>query len=606
MTKRPAANQRGSLPECRPTKTAAIGSPLIKQLPFAASLVSRRSGQPPLWLAAFLIFLPGCFLAPHYSRPPVETPPAYKEATPGVTWKTATPRDAFPRGAWWEIFGDPRLNELEQKLAVSNQNVKQATAAYLQARALVKETQAAYFPTIGAAPSITRERLPPISTSGAPNSGTASTVNLFDLPVTAAWEPDLFGAVTFAVRTAKAEAQASAAQLQGVLLSMQGELASDYFALEELDMQITVLTTAADSYEKFLQLTRARYSGGVASLADVAQAQTQLDQTRAQATDLGIARAQDEHAIAVLIGQAPSTFSMPLGRIPSAPPPIPTGLPSELLERRPDIASAERLIVAANGQIGLARAAYFPTISLTATGGYESNTWSGWFAWPQRFWAIGASAADTIFDFGRRSAVSQQAHAIYDAQVAAYRQTVLAAFEEVEDNLAALRLLEREAGEQDSAVKAAEQSLNLEVLQYKAGTASYLNVITTQNIALTNEITATQIMGRRMAAAVTLILALGGGWDISQLPWPHNLESLPGASKAPLTSLGAPNPPAPVIPPASISSATVTIPSITSSTATVITVPVVTPYIPAILPAAPVTTSPAAVSTSTAPATPSK
>jgi NodT family efflux transporter outer membrane factor (OMF) lipoprotein len=520
-------------------------------------------------LSLTLLVLPGCFLAPTYKRPPVDTPPAFKEAAPPVAgWKTATPKDAFPRGAWWELFGDPRLNALEQKLTVSNQNVQQAMASYREARALVKEVQAAYFPTVGTVPSITRERLPPISTSGLPNSGTSNTVNLFDLPVTAAWEPDLFGAVTFAVRTAKAEAQASAAQLQGILLSMQGELASDYFALQEIDMQTTVLNTAADSYEKFLQLTKARYGGGVASLADVEQAQTQLDQTRAQATDLGIARAQNEHAIAVLLGQAPSTFSLPPGRIQSAPPPIPTVLPSDLLERRPDIASAERLIVAANGQIGLARAAYFPTISLTATGGYESNTWSSWFTWPQRFWSIGASAADTLLDFGRRSAVSQQAHAIYDAQVAAYRQTVLAAFEEVEDNLASLRLLEKEAGQQDSAVKAAEQSLNLEVLQYKAGTVSYLNVITTQDIALTNEIAATQIMGRRMAAAVTLILAVGGGWDISQLPWPHNLESLPKPSTTPLSALAPANPPAPtsqvpppVNSPVAVSSAASVVPS---------------------------------------------
>jgi len=572
-----------------------------------------------LTLTAAFLFLQGCFLAPTYKRPPVETPPAFKEATPGAAWKTATPKDAFPRGAWWEIFGDPQLNALEQKLSVSNQNVQQAMAAYREARALVKETRAAYFPTVGTVPSITRERLPPVTTNGNPNSGTSSTVNLFDLPVTAAWEPDLFGAVTFAVRTAKAEVQASAAQLQGILLSMQGDLASDYFALQELDMQTTVLNTAVASYEKFLQLTQARFSGGVASRADVAQAEAQMDQTLAQATDLGIARAQNEHAIAVLIGQAPSTFSLPLGRIRSAPPPIPTGLPSDLLERRPDIASAERLIVAANGQIGLARAAYFPTVSLTATGGYESNTLADWFTWPQRFWSIGASAADTLLDFGRRSAVSEQAHAIYDAQVAAYRQTVLAAFQEVEDNLAALRLLEQEAGQQDSAVKAAEDSLNLEVLQYKAGTVSYLNVITTQNIALTNEVAAAQILGRRMTAAVTLIMAVGGGWDISQLPWPYNLESLPKASTASVTALGLPNPPAPVIPvntssgtivnpvpaPVSFSSGAVTVPSIAPSVMSSTTT-LLPPPIPVVVSTATTTTAPPAVSTPTVPATPSK
>jgi NodT family efflux transporter outer membrane factor (OMF) lipoprotein len=496
------------------------------------------------------LLLSGCFLAPRYRRPPVEMPPAFKEAVipstgtlAGVQWKTASPKDIFPHGAWWEIFGDPQLNQLEEKVALSNQSVQQAAATYQEARALVHQAQTAFFPTVTTLPSVTRQRTSVTTTNGIPNNGTPSTYNLFELPLTAAWEPDFWGAVAFTVRTEKAQAQASAAQLQGMLLSMQAELASDYFAMDELDMETAILNSAAASYVEFLKLTQVRFGGGVASQADVAQAETQLDQTRAQATDLGITRAQYEHAIAVLIGRSPSMFSLPAGRIQSPPPPIPTGLPSELLERRPDVASAERLIVAANGQIGLARAAYFPTITLTATGGYQSNTWSNWLTWPMRFWSIGASAAETILDFGRRHFVSQQAQAAYDAQVAAYRQTVLAAFQEVEDNLAALRLLAQEAIQQDSAVKAAEKSLNLEVVQYKAGTASYLNVIQTQNIALTNERAAAQILGRRMTSAVTLVRAVGGGWDISQLPWPKNFYSPPAASTAPVTSLGVPNPP---------------------------------------------------------------
>jgi len=497
-------------------------------------------------LAAALV-LPGCFLAPHYKRPAIETPPAFKEVGVGMstdTWKMATPSDAAARGKWWEVFGDPQLNQLEEKVVISNQNVKQAEAQYREATALVKETQSAYFPTLTTLPSVTRERASIATTNGNSNSGTPSTINLFDLPLTASWEPDFWGAVTFAVRTAKAEAQASAALLENMRLSMQAQLAIDYFTLAELDIETGILNSDIASYEKFLQLTKARYSGGVASRADVAQAQTQLDQTRAQATDLGIARAQNEHAIAVLIGQAPSAFSLAPVKIQGTPPPLPPGLPSQLLERRPDIATAERLIVAANGQIGLARAAYFPNISLSATGGYESNTLAGWLTWPQRFWSIGASAAETILDFGRRRAVSQQAQAIYDAQVASYRQTVLGAFQEVEDSLAALRLLDLEGSQQDTATKEAQDSLNLEVDQYKAGTASYLNVITVQNIALNNERTSAQILGRRMTAAVTLIRALGGGWDISQLPWPHNLESLPTASATPASAVGIPNPPA--------------------------------------------------------------
>ncbi len=508
--------------------------------------------------AASLTMLPGCFLAPHYKRPTVDTPPAFKEATSAVMpqtatpvssstgtataagnvqWKMANPSDTLAHGPWWQMFGDPQLNQLEQKVLVSNQNVQQAEAEYREARSFVKEVQSAYLPTITAVPSVTR------SLSANINNATPGTSNLFDLPVTATWEPDFWGAVTFAVRTAKAEAQASAAQLEGMRLSMQAELASDYFSLAAIDMETHLLSSATQSYDKALRLTLARFNAGIASQADVAQARTQLDSTHAQETDLSITRAQLEHAIAVLIGQAPATFSLPPLQIHRVPPTIPVGLPSQLLERRPDIASAERLIVAANGQIGLARAAYFPNISLTATGGYESNTLSNWITWPQRFWSIGASAAETLFDFGRRRSISQQAQALYDAQVAAYRQTVLAAFQEVEDNLAALRLLAEEAFQQDAASRGAEQSLSLELERYKDGIASYLDIITTQNIALTNERTSVQILGRRMNAAVTLIRAVGGGWDDSQLPWPKNLYSPAAASTAPVTAVSPSNEP---------------------------------------------------------------
>ena len=516
-------------------------------------------------IAASAFILPGCFLAPHYKRPAIETPPAFKEGVSAVTpptatpvssstgtvtaagnvqWKMANPSDTLAHGPWWKMFGDPQLNALEARVLVSNQNIKPAEAQYRQARALVSEVQSAYFPTVTTAPSVTRSFGPNNIGNSSSNSGTR---NLFDLPVSAAWEPDLWGAVTFAVRTAKAEAQASAALLEGMRLSMQAELAADYFSLAAIDMQIALLDSATASYEKALKLTLARFNAGIASQADVAQARTQLDSTHAQATDLGITRAQLEHAIAVLVGQAPATFSLSSLSVRHVPPTIPVGLPSQLMERRPDIASAERLIVAANGQIGLARAAYFPAVSLTAVGGYESNVFSNWITWPQRFWSIGASAAETLFDFGRRRAIAKQAQALYDSQVAAYRQTVLAAFQEVEDNLAALRLLAEEAVLQDAATQGAEQSLSLEMERYKSGIVSFLDVITTQNIALTNERASVLILGRRMNAAVTLIRAAGGGWDDSQLPWPKNLYSPPAVSSAPVASVAPANPPAPDI-----------------------------------------------------------
>ncbi len=499
--------------------------------------------------------LPGCFLAPHYKRPTVDTPPTFKEATSAVMpqtatpvssstgtataagnvqWKMANPSDTLAHGPWWQMFGDPQLNQLEPKVLVSNQNVQQAEAQYRQAHAVVSEVRSAYFPTVTTEPSVSRSLAPNVSSRSNSANANAGITNIFDLPVTAVWEPDFWGAVTFAVRTAKAEAQASAAQLEGMRLSMQAELASDYFSLAAIDMETALLNSATTSYDKALRLTLARFNAGIASQADVAQARTQLDSTRAQETDLGITRAQLEHAIAVLIGQAPATFSLPPLTIHRVPPTIPVGLPSQLLERRPDIASAERLIVAANGQIGLGtRRLFSQHCLLTATGGYESNFLSNWLTWPQRFWSIGASAAETVLDFGRRHAVSEQAQAAYDAQVAAYRQTVLAAFQEVEDNLAALRLLAEEAFQQDAASQGAEQSLALELERYKSGIVSYLDIITTQNIALTNERTSVQILGRRMNAAVTLIRAVGGGWDDSQLPWPKNLYSPPASSTAP-------------------------------------------------------------------------
>jgi NodT family efflux transporter outer membrane factor (OMF) lipoprotein len=463
-------------------------------------------------IAAFL--LSGC-LGPAYHRPDADAPAAFKEMSGASsdTWRPAAPGDAAPRGAWWSLFGDPRLDDLEARAAASNQSLKAAQAQFREAVEIVSADRSEFFPTVTADPSATRQR----SFSG--SSGAHPITNTFNLPVAASWEPDVWGAVGKTVDIAKADAQSSAALLESALLSLQAQLAVDYFSLEELDMEESLLTSAMDAYSKALELTKVRYGAGIASEADVAQAQTQLDNTKAQAVDVALSRAKFEHAIAVLVGQPPAAFSLSTAAIVGTPPAVPTFLPSQLLERRPDVASAERQAAAANAGIGLARTAFFPTFSLSAAGGYESGTFAQWLDWPERVWSLGVSAAGTIVDFGRHRAQYRQAKDAYDASVANYRQTALSAFQEVEDDLSALSLLAVEGVHQDSAVKSAEDSLRLETERYKGGIVSYLDVITTQNIALTSERAAAQVLGRRMEAAVDLIKAVGGGWDQSRLPF---------------------------------------------------------------------------------------
>jgi NodT family efflux transporter outer membrane factor (OMF) lipoprotein len=472
------------------------------------------------------LLLSACSVGPRYNRAAVATPPAYKEIAGGNDqWKVASPSDGVLKGKWWELFGDPQLNKLEEMVSVSNQNVKQAEAEFREARALVALNRAGYFPTIGTSPSITN--------SHELIQGRGSTSNTFSLPFSASWEPDLWGRVRLSVENATASAQSSDADLENVRLSMQTTLAVDYFNMLGLDMQTALLTDTVTAYDKALQLTTNRFNGGVASKADVMQARTQLETTRAQLIDLGVARAQFEHAIAVLTGQPPSNLTLPPGKIAGSPPPIPAGLPSQLLERRPDIAAAERQMAAANAEIGLARAAYYPTLTLSATAGLSAGNLASFFSWPARFWSVGPSLSETLFDFGRRRAQLQQSEAAYDANVAAYRQTTLSAFQAVEDNLAALRILAQEVDQQDVAVKAAEESLRLEIDRYKGGTDSYLNVITTQTIALGDESTAVQLLARRMVAAVQLVSALGGGWNASTLPTPADMKSASAAKPAP-------------------------------------------------------------------------
>ena len=471
-------------------------------------------------VAGTIMLLSACTVGPDYVKPSVETPPAYKEAEGGAKWQIAQPKDDVIRGAWWELFNDPQLNALEAQVVISNQNIAVAEAQYRQALALVQAARAGYFPTVGVNGSATRSRTPFTSGGSSGSSRTSSSagaVNNFLVSGNASWEPDIWGKVRRTVEANEASAQASAADLASIRLSAQTALAQDYFQLCALDAQKKLFAATVSAYQRFLDLTKNRYAGGVSSKADVLQADTQLKTTQAQAIALGVQRAQLEHAIAMLIGKSASVFSIPETPLSLTPPTIPVSVPSVLLERRPDIAAAERLAAAANAQIGVAEAAYYPNISLTATGGFEGSQLSNWLIWPNRLWSIGAAAAETVFDAGLRSAQTAQARAAYDASVASYRQAVLTGFLEVEDNLAALRVLEEEAMAQDEAVKSARQSLQVSINQYKAGTISALNIITVQTIALNDEQTAVGIAGQRMTASVLLISALGGGWDTSEL-----------------------------------------------------------------------------------------
>jgi NodT family efflux transporter outer membrane factor (OMF) lipoprotein len=457
-------------------------------------------------------------LGPNYARPETETPAAYKEAQ---GWKTAQPRETEPRGPWWTVFNDPQLDALLGQVEVSNQTIKAAEARVREARALTQQAQAAYFPIVTANASATRGggRATIGGSTDVSGGGVGGAVrNSYNVSLDVNWEIDLWGRVRRTVEAGEATAQASLADLEAAKLSAQAQLAEDYFLLRAQDAQIRLLTETVDAYQKSLQLTRNQYAVGVAARADVAQAETQLKSTQAQALDAGVQRAQLEHAIAVLLGKAPANFSIAPEAVATTFPPIPPGLPSELLERRPDIAAAERRTAAANAQVGVAEAAYFPSLTLSATGGFQSSVLSQLFTLPSRYWSLGPALAATIFDAGLRRAQTAQAMATYDENVANYRQTVLAGFQEVEDNLAALRILEQEAAVQDEAVKSARESLTITLNQYRAGTANYLAVVVAQAVALSNERTALTILGRRLTASVTLIKALGGGWDAAQLP----------------------------------------------------------------------------------------
>jgi NodT family efflux transporter outer membrane factor (OMF) lipoprotein len=475
------------------------------------------------------LFLTACTVGPKYVRPSTPTPPAYKELEPtAVTitanWKAAQPSDAISRGKWWEMFNDPRLNTLEEKAAVSDQNIVAAAANFLAARAMVREARSQYFPSVTTNPSITNERPSPAQFGGlqtGTSSGSTLTVKsytAYQLPFDASWEPDLWGRVRNGVRANVFAAQASAADLANVQLSEQAELAADYYELHAQDSLKEVLDSTVSAYQETLDLTRSLYRAGLDNEESVAQAEAQLKAAQAQDTNLGILRAQYEHAVAVLTGQPASTFSLPAQSLQANPPAIPVGVPSELLERRPDIATAEREIAQANAQIGVAKTAYFPDVLLSAAGGFGNSSIGSWFTWPSRFWSVGPSVAETIFDAGLRRATVDQYRATYDETVANYRETVLTAFQQVEDNLASLRILAQDIEQQDAAVEAAARSLQEATVRYRAGLDPYLNVISAQTILLNDQQTAVNFRMQQLVASVQLIKALGGGWNAAQIP----------------------------------------------------------------------------------------
>ncbi len=460
--------------------------------------------------------LHGCAVGPTYHRPAVQSPPAYKEAD---GWKVAQPKDEVLHGQWWQLFNDPQLDALEQQVNVSNQNIAGAFASFLQARALVKEARAQYYPTLTVDPSVTRSRSSAnlVQSGGAGSVASGRTFTDYDLPFDASWTPDLWGRVRNTVKGNVAAAQASAADLENTRLTAQAELAVDYYQLRTQDSLKQLLDATVMAYQQSLQVNQALYDTGIGGEEAVAQAEVQLQATQAQDTNLGIARAQYEHAIALLVGQPASTFSIPVEPLTADPPPIPIGVPSQLLERRPDVAADERLMAQANAQIGVATAAYYPTLTLSATAGFESSSLSNWLTWPSRYWSVGPALAETLFDGGLRRATVQQYRAAYDQTVANYRQTVLTAFQQVEDNLAALRILSQQVQQQDAAVSAAQRYLAIATDRYKLGLDPYLDVISAQTTLLSNQQTAATLRMQQLTDSVQLIEALGGGWDATQL-----------------------------------------------------------------------------------------
>ena len=543
---------------------------------------------------AFL-FLDGCNLAPKYVRPPAATPQAFKEAPDqfkeGSGWKLAQPGDDKIRAKWWEMYNDPLLNSLEEQAQGSNQSVVVAEANFRASQAVVLSARSNLFPTVGTSPAYTNARSSATSrgafvsssgstsatsttgTTGTGTTGTTSTgttgttgttsstgvattsssaINEYSLPISISYTVDFWHKIRNQIAADAFAAQASAADIQTALLSVQTTVAEDYFELRAQDAQRVILEDTLRNYQQALDLTGTLYKTGIDSLQDLTQAQVQFDTASAQLTDLGVARAQYEHAIASLVGQPASTFSIPYSQFVPNPPQVPVALPSKLLERRPDIAALERTIASDNALIGVARAAYYPNLTLSAEGGLQTTSFTQWFTWPSRFWSLGPSFAETLFDGGARKAAVLESQATYDAAVGNYRETVLTSFQAVEDELAAERILSQEVVQQHTAVDSSQRYLDLANIRYKTGVDSYLNVITAETTLLTNRETEVQIQLKQMAASVQLILALGGGWDASQLPPVKDIVHVPTPNAPPQPGGGTPLPASPAYNPVPI------------------------------------------------------
>jgi len=503
----------------------------------------RNPARHMIWLCPLLsLVFSACAVGPKYHPAAPAQPPAavYKESPTQFQgnegWTVAQPADSMLRGKWWEIFNDSELNALEEQLNINNQNIKQFFENFMEARAIVREARAQYFPTLATAPSFNRSRTSsnlgsiPVTTTGTGTAVRQLQTTVYSLPLEASWEPDLWGKIRNTVHQAQYAVQVSAADLENERLTEQASLAEFFFEIRGQDelQKIFNETVAAD--QKELDLARARYETGIDDQISVVEAETTLQSAQAGATNVAIARAQYEHAIAVLVGQTASSFSVPVKPMTVAPPPIPVGVPSELLERRPDIAAAERTMAQANATIGIAYAAYYPNLTLSAAGGFESSVFTKWLSWPSRFWSVGTSLSETIFDAGLRRATVQQYVATYNADLAGYRQTVLAAFQQVEDALAEVRILSKQIQQQQQAVNSAQTFLQLEEARYQTGIDPYVNVLTAQTTLLSDQQILNGIQVQEMTAAVALIEALGGGWDRSQLPSPQQVTQKPAGT----------------------------------------------------------------------------
>jgi NodT family efflux transporter outer membrane factor (OMF) lipoprotein len=510
----------------------------ISRFPRFTGAAHRSASLPSAALLGLSCLLTGCMVGPKYHAPapvPATAPAAYKEAPAATTpstadtgdWKVAQPQDAMLRGKWWEVFQDSELNALEDKLNIDNQTIKQDFENFMESRAIVREAQAALYPTLGTNSTYTRSKSSANLGNAISGSTAGQQASLGALPLTASWAPDLWGKIRNTIRSDQYSAQVSAADLEGERLTEQATLAEDFFEIRAQDALIRVLTDTVAADQKSLDLTQSLYDTGVDDQVSVVQAQNTLQSAQAALTNTGVARAQFEHAIAVLIGTDPSTFSMPVRASTPGAPPIPIGIPSQLLERRPDVAAAERTMASANAQIGIAYAAYYPSLTLSATGGFEASSWSRLFNWPSRFWSIGPSVSETFYDGGLRRATVNQFIATYNADVAGYRQTVLTAFQQVEDSLSGVRILTHEIQQEQAAVQSAQQYLTLETGRYETGVDPYLNVLIAQTTLLTDQQTLVTLQMQQMVDAVELVQALGGGWDRTDLPTTKQVTEKP-------------------------------------------------------------------------------